>query len=185
MFVSSEATGRWILQRFLGDPSFVSAAPSRTQRQKTETKGQRFIAQRRQRNTWAAGARVSRNETPQEDARWVNERSSRPPSFDVYRRPTDLGVPRVAGGRAGRRHRREDVRLAEGGEADLALGFAVRPFRAGEDAVPEHDESGAEGLGVEEVSEGDSRQVASVADEARLLVGHEDGLDLGGAVLLA
>lgn len=76
--------------------------------------------------------------------------------------PTHLGVPRVARARAGGRHRREDVRLVTGSEADLALGVAGRPSRAEEDVLPDHDESGAERLGVEDVSDGDRRQVAAV-----------------------
>ncbi len=96
---------------------------------------------------------------------------------------TNLGVPRVTRRRAGRRHRRKYVRLAEGREADLALGGAVRPLGAGEDALPEHDERGTEGLGVEEVPEGDRRQVAAVADETRVVGLDEFGRDFGRAVL--
>lgn len=98
---------------------------------------------------------------------------------------THLGVPRVARGRAGRRHRCKDVRLAEGRKADLALGGAVRPLGAGEDALPEHDERGAEGLRVEEIAEGDRGQVAAVADETRVVGLDELGRDFGGAVLFS
>lgn len=96
-----------------------------------------------------------------------------------------LGVPRVPSGGAGGREGGEDVRLPEGGEADLPLGGRVRALGAGEDALAEHDQGGAERLGVEEVGEGERGQVAAVPDEERLVLVDELGLDLGGAVLRA
>lgn len=73
--------------------------------------------------------------------------------FSPFLSLSHLGVPRVSGGRTGRRKCGEDVRLAERRKSDLSLGISVRAPGTGEDAVLEHDERGTKRLRVEEIPE--------------------------------
>ena len=94
-----------------------------------------------------------------------------------------LRVPRIARGRAGCGHAGENVRRAEGSESLLARGVRVGSDVAAQRTLREQHQSRAEGLGVEEVSEGDGRQISAVANEAGILV-VENGLHLGSTVLI-
>ena len=74
------------------------------------------------------------------------------------------------------------MRLAEGSEPLLASGVSVGPDGSPECTLGKQDKSSTEGLRVEDVPEGDSGEVSTVSNEARVrLVEHS--LHVGGTVL--